>query len=135
MSAEVWVALAALIFTMFASTITATAVILSKISHNKDQLDVELTAIRMAAYEEYKILRREMSEASDRAYDRFGESLVAIREKVTQVEIWIRDELANTRHTLNGSMDMRYSILEEKIEGIEKSLRELELENARRNGH
>lgn len=132
MTAEAWIALGALVFTMFASTITATAVILSRISKNKDELDGELTAIRMAAYEEYKILRREMTEASDRAYDRFGESLIAIREKVNEVELWMRDQLAETRHTLTGSMDMRYKILEEKLTEIEKGLKALEIENARR---
>lgn len=132
MTAEAWVALGALVFTMLGSLVTTTSIILNRISSNKEELDDELTAIRMSAYEEYKILRKEMMEASDRAYDRFGESLLALREKVNEVELWIRDELSSTRHTLTGSMDMRYQILEEKIVEIERSLKALEIANAKR---
>lgn len=132
MTAEAWIALGALIFAMFGSTIGATAVILNKISANKQELDEDLTGIRLAAYEEYKVLRREMAEASDRAYDRFGESLIAIREKVTEVELWVRDQLTETRSSFNSNMEEHYKILAQKIEEIEKSLKALEIENARR---
>lgn len=85
----------------------------------------------MSAYEEYKTLRHEMHEGASMSYREFGESVAAIREKVTQVELWIRDQLSNTRHTLGGSMDMRHSIVEEKLEAINERLRQLELSGAR----
>ena len=132
MSAEAWIAMAALVFTMFTTTVGATTVILTKINRNKEALDQDLDALRMSAYEEYKTLRREIAEVSSISRREFGESVAAIREKVTQVELWIRDQLSETRHTLTGSMDMRYSIIEEKLDGINERLRELELSIAAR---
>lgn len=124
---EAWVALAGFLFAILTSIVTATAMILGKISYNKEALDVELTALRQAAFEEYKILRREMNDLSTITYREFGESLLALRTKVTEVEIWVRDELTKTRHTLTGSMDMRYHMLEQKLEDIDKRVREMEI--------
>jgi hypothetical protein len=101
--------------------------ILSRIEKNKEELKEELAAIRSAAYEEYTTLRREMSETMSAAYREFGETVYGIREKVTQVELWIRDELKNTRHTLQGGMDMRHSITDEKIEKVSDRVRQLEI--------
>lgn len=134
MAAEVWVALFTLVFTILTSAVGSVVVILNRISDNKEQLDTELTAIRIAAYEEYKILRREMQDGSQRSSVEFGESIKAIREKVTQVEIWFRDEISKVRHTLTGGMDMRYSLLEQRLDEIDKSVKSLEIENARRQG-
>lgn len=129
-----WIALAALIFTIFSAAAGVVwrasenkNQILHELNKNKDDLEAELVAIRMAAFEEYKILRKEMNEASSLSYREFGESLRAIREKVNEIELWIRDELAKTRHTLTGSMDMRYQIITEQIEGIDERLRMLEI--------
>lgn len=133
MTAEV-IGLLALVFTILTSAVGSVVIILNRISDNKEQLDAELTAIRIAAYEEYKILRREMQDGSLRSSGEFGESIRAIREKVNQVELWFRDELAKTRHTLTGSMDMRYTLLEQRLDEIDKSVKSLELENARRQG-
>lgn len=101
--------------------------ILAKMAEDKESLDHELLAIRMAAFEEYKILRRENNDAADGARRDFGESLHAIREKMTQIEIWIRDELSKTRHTLTGSMDMRHHMVDEKLEAIDARLRIVEI--------
>lgn len=135
-----WAAVGALVLAMFSSAIGVVVklvdnknVILERIHENKESLDIELLAIRMAAYEEYKILRREMTEQSDKSYREFGESLHGIREKMTQIELWIRDELSKTRHTLTGSMDMRHQMLEEKIELIDSRIRHVEIEQARQN--
>src|SRR6267154_5234841 len=106
--------------------------ILSRIEANREELNDELSAIRIAAYEEYKILRREMAEAHGTAYREFGETVLAIREKVTQVELWIRDELKDTRHTLQGGMDMRHSIADEKIEKVSERVRQLEISGSRK---
>ena len=98
-----------------------------ELSANKDELNEELAAIRISAYEEYKILRKEMVDATTMAYREFGETVFGIREKVTQVELWIRDELKDTRHTLQGGMDMRHSITDEKIEKVSDRVRQLEI--------
>jgi hypothetical protein len=101
--------------------------ILNRIEQNKEELNDELAAIRISAYEEYKILRKEMSDSTTVAYREFGETIFAIREKVTQVELWIRDELKDTRHTLQGGMDMRHSIMDEKLEKVSDRVRHLEI--------
>ena len=101
--------------------------ILNRIEKNKEELNEELAAIRISAYEEYKILRKEMVDATTMAYREFGETVFGIREKVTQVELWIRDELKETRHTLQGGMDMRHSITDEKMEKISDRVRQLEI--------
>ena len=101
--------------------------ILNRIEKNQRELNEELSAIRIAAYEEYKILRKEMVDAANVASREFGETVYGIREKVTQVELWIRDELKDTRHTLQGSMDMRHSIMDEKVEKVSDRVRQLEI--------
>jgi len=101
--------------------------ILNRIEKNKEELNDELSALRSAAYEEYKILRKEMAETTNVAYREFGETVFGIREKVTQVELWIRDELKDTRHTLQGGMDQRHSITDEKIEKVSDRVRQLEI--------
>ena len=106
--------------------------VLNKIDKNKEELKQELSAIRSAAYEEYTTLRREMADTMSAAYREFGETVYGIREKVTQVELWIRDELKDTRHTLQGGMDMRHSIAEEKIEKVSDRVRQLEIGNQRK---
>src|SRR5882757_10603446 len=106
--------------------------ILNRIEKNKEELNDELSAIRIAAYEEYKILRKEMSDTATVAYREFGETVYAIREKVTQVELWIRDELKDTRHTLQGGMDMRHSITDERIEKVSDRVRQLEISTSPR---
>jgi len=106
--------------------------ILDRIEKNKEELNDELSAIRIAAYEEYKILRKEMSDTATVAYREFGETVYAIREKVTQVELWIRDELKDTRHTLQGGMDMRHSVADEKIEKVSDRVRQLEINSPKK---
>ena len=106
--------------------------ILNRIEENKEELNDELSAIRIAAYEEYKILRKEMHDTATVAYREFGETVHGIREKVTQVELWIRDELKDTRHTLQGGMDMRHSITDEKIDKVSDRVRQLEIGGSRK---
>jgi hypothetical protein len=106
--------------------------ILDRIEKNKEELNDELSAIRIAAYEEYKILRKEMSDTANVAYREFGETVLGIRQKVTEVELWIRDELKDTRHTLQGGMDMRHTITDEKIEKVSDRVRQLEIGNPRK---
>ena len=101
--------------------------ILNRIEKNKEELADELAAIRISAFEEYKILRKELTDTMSAAYREFGETVYGIREKVTQVELWIRDELKDTRHALQGGKDMRHSIAEEKIEKVSDRVRQLEI--------
>lgn len=106
--------------------------ILTRIEKNKEELNDELAAIRISSYEEYKVLRKELADTVSLAYREFGETVHGIREKVTEVELWIRDELKDTRHTLQGGMDMRHSITDEKIEKVSDRVRQLEIGNQRK---
>ena len=105
--------------------------VLNKIDENNKELKKELSAIRAAAYEEYTTLRKEMAESTSIAYREFGETVYGIRQKVTEVELWIRDELKDTRHTLQGGMDMRHSITDEKIEKVSDRVRQLEISRSK----
>ena len=139
MGAQEWIAFGALcvaivttLSVMMIRQTTNRDQILDRIEKNKEELNDELAAIRISAYEEYKILRKEMVDATTMAYREFGETVFGIREKVTQVELWIRDELKDTRHTLQGGMDMRHSITDEKIEKVSDRVRQLEIGNPRK---
>ena len=101
--------------------------ILNRIEKNKEELNEELAAIRISAFEEYKILRKELTDTMSAAYREFGETVYGIREKVTQVELWIRDELKETRHTLQGGMDMRHQIALDGIKEVDDRVRKLEI--------
>ena len=131
MSAEAWIAMTALVFTMFASSIIATMTILTRINKNKEELDEELSALRLAAYEEYKTLRKEISDVAAVSRREFGESIHAIREKVTQVELWTRDQLMDTRSSLGRSIDSRLGMAMDKIEKTDSRVRQLELFTAK----
>lgn len=141
MTAEAWAAIAALIFAILVATATSVTVlfnhknqILKQMTDHKESTDQELTAIRMSAFEEYKTLRRELVDIASISRREFGETINAIREKVTQVELWTRDQLASTRHTLMGGMDVRHNILIEKLEKTDGRVRGLELYSAK-NGY
>ena len=101
--------------------------ILNRIEKNKEELNEELAAIRISAFEEYKILRKELTDTMSAAYREFGETVYGIREKVNQVELWIRDELKDTRHTLQGGMDMRHQIALDGIKEVDDRVRQLEI--------
>ena len=134
MGVQEWIALGALFVAITAALFTIMSrqtdnrnQILNRIEKNKEELNEELAAIRISAFEEYKILRKELTDTMSAAYREFGETVYGIREKVTQVELWIRDELKDTRHTLQGGMDMRHSITNEKIEKVDDRVRQLEI--------
>lgn len=141
MGAAEWIAGAGLIAVLFMCTggviwrlAENKVAILDRLDEHKEQIDEELTAIRISAYKEYQILRKEMVDATTIARREFGDSLLAIREKVVQVELFVRDQLRETRHTLQGAIDMRHQIMEDKLEKTEERVRELELDSARREG-
>ena len=101
--------------------------ILHRIETNKEELNKELVAIRTAAYEEYTTLRKEISESSSLTYREFGETVHGIRQKVTEVELWVRDQLRDTRHTLQSGMDMRHQIALDGIKEVDDRIRQLEI--------
>lgn len=136
-----WIAFATLIFTISMTGIgVATRLgnnkqeILTQMSKNKEELDDELTAIRIASYEEYKTLRKEMGDASSLSSREFGETIHAIRAKITEVELWARDQFKDTRHTFYGAMDMRHSMITERIEKTDERVRQIELTSAAKFG-
>jgi hypothetical protein len=97
--------------------------ILTRMAGNKEELDNDLNLLRMAAYEEYKILRREMQEASSMAYREFGKTAEGLREKLADVELWTRDQIRDNRHEVDV-----------KIEKSGERIRQLELFQAREKG-
>ena len=101
--------------------------ILNRIEKNKEELNGELSAIRSSAYEEYTILRKEIADSTSLAYREFGETIYGIREKVTKVELWIRDELKDTRHTLQSGMDVRHQMALDGIKEVDDRVRQLEI--------
>ena len=94
MNAEAWIAAAALAIGIVTAVVTTTVVILSRINAVKDELDQQLYAIRLSAFEEYKTLRAEIVEVSSLSRKEFGETVAAIREKVNEVELYFRDKLS-----------------------------------------
>lgn len=102
--AEAWIAFAALLVTIFVVSGGGLWALLSKMDETKNllqadinslkkTLDEEVNAIRSAAFVEYKDLRRELNELVSKMYLDFGEAPKALREKIGQVELWIRDNL------------------------------------------
>lgn len=124
---EAWIELAALMFTILVSAMTSVAVLYRRMAADKESIDDELLALRMSAYEEYKTLRKEIGDATSIARVEFGETIRAIREKITEVELWVRDQMSETRHTILGGMDQRHVIALEMIEKIQDRMRLLEL--------
>lgn len=134
MGAQEWIAFGALCVAIIGAFLTIMSrqtdnrnQVLNKIDENNKELKKELSAIRAAAYEEYTTLRKEMAESTSIAYREFGETVYGIREKVTQVELWIRDELKDTRHTLQGGMDVRHQIALDGIKEVDDRVRQLEI--------
>jgi hypothetical protein len=139
MTAEVWVAGAGLLVTIFLASgaviwklAEVKASVLGELQIHKDALDVELTAIRQAGYQEYKLLRQEINDVSAQTYREFGETVQAVREKINQVELWVRDQFGNyllksdferdhdhileSLRTLNATVERRFNTLEEKLD-------------------
>lgn len=141
MDASQWIAFGSLLFVIASGGIGVVVVlynnktaILDRMAINKSELEQDLNAIRMAAYEEYRTLRREMQEASKQASSEFGEALKAIREKIIQVEFWTRDQIQNTRSALYTKLDDMRVELSLRSDRIEERIRQLEMFTAREMG-
>ena len=147
MTAEWWLAGAGLLITIMITgggiiwkLSEVKASIMEEIVKHRDELDAEVSMVRLAAYEEYKTLRREANEVSAQTYREFGESVAAVREKLNQVEIWVRDQFSlhllkadyergqdqilDALKRLGEGMDRRFSKIEEKFDSREKDRRD-----------
>ena len=107
-------------------------------------VDLELDAFRIAAYTEYKELRREHQETIDKAYRELSEAPLALRQKINEVELWMRDfllprrdyerdqdRLTDSINSLAGTAIKRLDSIEKKFDE-EKSARIKELSERRR---
>ncbi len=110
-----WIAFAALLFTIFTVAGGGLWALFSRLESNrisaqadigllresihkefkayKNTFDGELEEIRSSAYLEYKVLRDEYQAKIDKAYRELGEAPKALREKIGEVEMWMRDQL------------------------------------------
>lgn len=57
-----------------------------------------------------------------------------LSNKFTQMQLDSLEQFKQTRHTLRGSMDVRYNILQEDIELVRNRVSAIELRNAGRDG-
>ena len=140
MTSEAWIAFGALLFTIFTVSGGGLWALFSRMSSNKEtilsemktfgeEVDTEFTAIRQAAHIEYKDIRKEFNDALAKAYLEMGEGPKAIREKVNQIELFMRDNyllkedyarahdrLLDTIKLLGESIDRRLDRFEKKLD-------------------
>lgn len=100
MNWQLWIAATGLLFTVSISAGTiiwkladVRALLVNEITSLRQEIEKEITANKLSAQDEYELLRREANELNSKTYREFGEGLEAIRSKVVQVELWIRDQL------------------------------------------
>jgi hypothetical protein len=115
MDKAAWIAFAALLVTIFTVTGGGLWALFSRMESNrisaqtdlgllrdsiheefkayKNTFDGELEEIRSSAYLEYKALRDEYQARIDKAYRELGEAPQALRVKIGEVEMWMRDHL------------------------------------------
>lgn len=141
MGASEWIAFGGLLFTIASGGLGVVVVlfnnkaaILEQMRLNKEDLDQELNAIRMSAYEEYKTLREEIQNVKDLARKEFGETIRSIREKINEVELWARDAMKKDYHSLNERIDNARDEALRKVENLENRTRQLEMFNAKEMG-
>lgn len=132
MDASFWIAFAALIFTILTVSGGGLAALFNRMESNnrdiveqisalKSNLDSETEAIRTAAFVEYRELRREMNDGWGKAYLEFGEAPKALREKLSQVELFMRDEFVSKRE-YDKDQKRLFDMLKALGESIEKRL-------------
>lgn len=110
MSNEAWVGLGTLII----SVIGIIATVVWRASSIKTDLLVELQKNRLDIDEQFAVLRREV-----------GETITAIRSKVTEVELYIRDNYV-TKATFNVVLDRILAELKQISEKMENNKLRLE---------
>jgi len=100
----VWIAFGGLMFTILTVSGGGLWALFTRMQENreaaekslkefKSSFDAELDSFRIAAYTEYKDIRQEYKSALDQAYLQLGEAPKALREKINEVELWMRDHL------------------------------------------
>lgn len=137
--ATVWIAFGALLFTIFTVSGGGLWALFSRMETHKaffsqkiDELELEhkteIDSVRMAAFAEYKELRREMNEGWGKAYLEFGEAPKALREKITQVELFMRDTYVPLKLYERGQDQVLEAIrmlsaqTEKKLDSLEKKI-------------
>ena len=129
MAESSWIAFAALMVTIMTVSGGGLWALFAKMNSIKASTDTEVEAIRMAAYLEYKELRREMNDGWSKAYLEFGEAPKALREKINEVELFMRDQYVTQKtyardqdqilamfKALNETLDRRFTSLEKKFD-------------------
>lgn len=141
-SGSAWIAFAALMVTiltvsggglwaLFSRMDTNKNISMRQVEQVKQSFDTELEVIRLAAYTEYKELRREMNDGWGKAYLEFGEAPKALREKISQVELFMRDTYVPFKIYERGQDQVLETIRafasqsEKKFDMIEKKLDKL----------
>lgn len=136
MTSEAWIAFGALLFTIFTVSGGGLWALFSRMSTNKDllleqmknfgeEVDTEFTAIRQSAHIEYKDIRKEFNDSLTKAYLEMGEAPKAIREKVTQIELFMRDQFL-TKHEYEKDHDRLLETIKMLGESIGRRLDKFE---------
>lgn len=145
MGATEWIAFGGLLFTILTVSGTGLWALFSKMGTNKEELKKDLVeikagfmsetdVIRQAAFTEYKEVRSEMNEKIQQAFLQLGEAPRAIREKVGQLELFVRDTylpkpdyyreqnlLGESIRRMSEMFERRFSSFEKKLEEDRKS--------------
>ncbi len=92
------------------SLLTAVVAYTWKLSQVKAAMDKRVDDVKALAIEKESKLRQEMVEALDAATRSVGEGLAAVRQKATDVEIWVRDNFVRSRDFQNSLESINRSL-------------------------
>jgi hypothetical protein len=152
MDHSAWIAFAALLFTILTVSGGGLWALFSKLDSNrvlaqndvnllrqsierdlkayKVTFDAELEEIRSSAYLEFKTMRDEYQGRIDKAYRELGEAPKALREKIGEVELWMRDyllpraEYERDQDQLHISINRLSEIAIKRLDSIERKMDE-----------
>lgn len=139
MNWQLWIAATGLLFTVSISAGTiiwrladVRALLVNEITSLRQEIEKEIAVNKLSTVQEHELLRRELHEVVDRRSREYGECVSAVRVKVTQVELWIRDQLAfyalkedfqrgqdqvlEALKHLGETVDRRFGTMEEKLD-------------------
>jgi hypothetical protein len=122
MTAELWIALAGLIVSILAgfggivwTIANMQTSILQRISAERSDLESRISGLSLSAVE-----------IENRTANRFGEGLSAIREKINQVELFVRDTYLPIK-TYERDQDQKWETIKAMIGVIEKKMEIIEV--------
>lgn len=141
MGATEWIAFGGLLFTILTVSGAGLWALFSRMGTNKEELKKDLIevkagftsetdVIRQAAFTEYKEVRSEMNEKIQQAFLQLGEAPRAIREKVGQLELFVRDtylpkpDYYREQNLLGESIRRMTEMFERRFLSFEKKLDE-----------